>query len=65
MHTKGDHRNAGRKMGWTKPLPSAWPMGIDRRLDLWQGSHIPRSGEAGAMLCGIAMSAVSYDDVGG
>jgi hypothetical protein len=27
MHTKGDRRDAGLKMGWTKPLPGAWPMG--------------------------------------
>jgi hypothetical protein len=40
MHTKGDRRDAGLKMGWTKPLPGAWPMGIDRRLDLWQGSDM-------------------------
>jgi hypothetical protein len=25
-HTKGDRRDAGLKMGWTKPLPSGWPM---------------------------------------
>jgi len=33
-HTKGDRRDAGLKMGWTKSLPRAWPMGIDYRLDL-------------------------------
>jgi hypothetical protein len=45
MHTKGDRRDAGLKMGWTKPLPGGWPMGIDCRLDLGRGSDVPASVE--------------------
>jgi len=44
-HTKSDCREGGLKMGWTKPLPSAWPMGIDCRLDLGRGIDVPGSGE--------------------
>src|SRR4029077_300652 len=33
-HSKGDSRDAGLKMDWTKPLPRAWPMCIECRLDL-------------------------------
>ena len=32
--TKGDCRDGDLKMGWAKPLPRAWPMGIDCGLDL-------------------------------
>ena len=44
-HTKDDRRDAGLKMGWTKPLPSGWPMGIDCRLDLGRGSDVRASVE--------------------
>jgi hypothetical protein len=43
MDARGDRRDGGLKMGWTKPLPSAWPMGIDCGLDLGQGSDVPGS----------------------
>jgi len=33
-HSKGRRRDAGLKMDWTKPLPRAWPMCIECRLDL-------------------------------
>jgi hypothetical protein len=26
MDVRGDRRGGGLKMGWTKPLPSAWPI---------------------------------------
>jgi hypothetical protein len=45
MDTRGDRRDGGLKMGWTKPLPRAWPMGIDCRLDLGRGSDGPGSDE--------------------
>jgi hypothetical protein len=32
--SEGGRRGGGLKIDWTKPLPSAWPMCIDRRLDL-------------------------------
>jgi hypothetical protein len=31
-HAKGGRRDGGLKIDWTKPLPSAWPMCIDRGL---------------------------------
>jgi hypothetical protein len=31
-HSKGGRRDGGLKIDWTKPLPSAWPMCIDRDL---------------------------------
>ena len=33
-HLKGGRRDGGLKMDWTKPLPRAWPMCIECRLDL-------------------------------
>src|SRR6266566_1417645 len=33
-HSKGGRRDGGLKMDWTKPLPRAWPMWIECRLDL-------------------------------
>ena len=27
QHIEGDRRDGGLKMGWTKPVPSAWPYG--------------------------------------
>jgi hypothetical protein len=45
MDTRGDRRDGGLKMGWTKPLPSAWPMGIDCGLDLGRGSDVAGSDE--------------------
>jgi hypothetical protein len=33
-HSMGRRRDAGLKMDWTKPLPRAWPMCIECRLDL-------------------------------
>ena len=45
MHTKGDRRDAALKMGWTKPLPGAWPMGIDCRLDLGAEADVPENDE--------------------
>jgi hypothetical protein len=27
QHVEGDRRDGGLKMGWTKPVPSAWPYG--------------------------------------
>jgi hypothetical protein len=62
--SEGDRRDGGLKMGWTKPLPSAWPMGIDCLPDLGRGSDVARSDERG-MLCGTAVPAVTYDGVGG
>jgi hypothetical protein len=48
--TLGRHSNGGRRGGelkidWTKPLPRAWPMCIDCRRDLWQGSEGVGSGQ--------------------
>ena len=37
--SEGGRRDAGLKMGWTKPLPSAWPMGIDCLPDLGRCSQ--------------------------
>jgi hypothetical protein len=37
--SEGGRRDGGLKMGWTKPLPSAWPMGIDCLPDLGRGSE--------------------------
>ena len=34
-HSKGGRRDGGLKMDWTKPPPTAWPMCIECRLDLW------------------------------
>ena len=31
--------DGGLKLGWTKPLPSAWPMGIDCWPVLGRGAH--------------------------
>src|SRR6266436_3074802 len=62
--SEGDRRDGGLKMGWTKPLPSAWPMGIDCLPDLGRGFDVARSDERG-MLCGTAVPAVTYDGVGG
>jgi hypothetical protein len=50
-------------MGWTKPLPSAWPMGIDSALNLGRGCDAPGSHERRTMLCGIAECTVTCDDV--
>ena len=58
--SEGGRRDGGLKMGWTKPLPSAWPMGIDCLPDLGRGSDVARSDERG-MLCGTAVPAVTYD----
>jgi len=43
--SEGDRRDGGLKMGWTKPLPRAWPMGIDCLPDLGRGSDVARSDE--------------------
>jgi hypothetical protein len=43
--SEGGRRDGGLKMGWTKPLPSAWPMGIDCLPDLGRGSDVARSDE--------------------
>jgi hypothetical protein len=45
MEIRGDRRDGGLKMGWTKPLPSAWPLGIHCRLDLGRGCDVPGSNE--------------------
>ena len=43
--SEGGRRDGGLKMGWTKLLPSAWPMGIDCLPDLGRGSDVARSDE--------------------
>ena len=50
--SEGGRRDGGLKMGWTKPLPSAWPMGIDCRPDLGRGSDVPGRDERVRCLVG-------------
>jgi hypothetical protein len=64
-HTEAGRRDGGLKMGWTKPLPGAWPMGIDCRLDLWQGSDIAGSHECERYFVGSRVLVVNYDDLEG
>src|SRR6266481_8087342 len=40
--SEGGRRDGGLKMGWTKPLPSAWPMGIDCLPDLGRRSDVAK-----------------------
>jgi hypothetical protein len=46
-HSEGGRRGGELKIDWTKPLPRAWPMCIDCRLDLWRGSEGAASGQQG------------------
>src|SRR5580704_17179426 len=44
-HSEGGRRGGELKIDWTKPLPRAWPMCIDCRLDLWRRSEGAASGQ--------------------
>ena len=51
-HPKGDRRDGGLKMGWTKPFGRAWPMGIDSGLGLGQTFEVARNDERVRCLAG-------------
>ena len=62
--TLGGRRGGELKIDWTKPVPRAWPMCIDCRLDLWQGSEGAGSGEprgARAWFVGLAVASSGVD----
>jgi len=44
-HSEGGRRGGELKMDWTKPLPAAWSMCIDCRLDLWRVSEGAENGQ--------------------
>ena len=62
---KGGRRGGELKIDWTKPLPRAWPMCIDCRLDLWQGSEGAGSGECRGLSGWFAEARMGYDCFGG
>ena len=61
--SEGDRRDGDLKLGWTKPLPSAWPMGIDCWPVLGRGARGVGSERVG-LLCRIAVPGVTYGGVG-
>jgi len=61
--SEGGRRDGGLKMGWTKPLPSAWPMGIDCWPVFGRGAPGVGSERVG-LLCRIAVPGVTYEGVG-
>src|SRR5271165_497171 len=64
-HSKVGRRGGGLKMDWTKPLPSALPMCIDCRRDLWRGSDGAGSGQRRGLSGWFARPPVGYHGVGG
>src|ERR1700722_16688412 len=64
-HFKGGRRGGELKIDWTKPLPRAWPMCIDCRLDLWRGSEGAASGQRRGLSGGLAAGRMAYHCVGG
>ena len=61
--SEGDRRDGDLKLGWTKPLPSAWPMGIDCWPVFGRGAPGVGSERVG-LLCRIAVPGVTYEGVG-
>jgi hypothetical protein len=64
-HSKGGRRGGELKIDWTKPLPRAWPMCIDCRLDLWRGSEEAASGQRRGLSGWFAAGRMAYHCVGG
>ena len=60
--SEGDRRDGDLKLGWTKPLPGAWPMGIDCWPVFGRGAPGVGSERVG-LLCRIAVPGVTYEGV--
>src|SRR6202023_3342339 len=58
--SEGDRRDGDLKLGWTKPLPSTWPMGIDCWPVFGRGAPGVGSERVG-LLCRIAVPGVTYE----
>jgi hypothetical protein len=61
---KGGRRDGELKIDWIKPLPRAWPICIDCRLDLWRGSEEAASGQRRGLSGWLAAGRIAYHCVG-
>src|ERR1700737_1738273 len=64
-HSKGGRRDGGLKMDWTKPLPRAWPMCIECRLDLGGGPKGVGGGKCAESPGRLVGRPMGYHNVGG
>jgi hypothetical protein len=64
-YSKGGRRGGELKIDWTKPLPSARPMCIECRLDLWRGAEAVGGGKASRLAGWLAGAPAGYHSVGG
>jgi len=64
-HLKGGRRDGELKMDWTKPLPRAWPMCIECRLDLGWGPKGVGDGKRAESRGWLVGRPMGFHNVGG